>query len=160
MSSDNSKIIRHTNISVIENFILSGSFTPIVLSKNLQSLRNLRIDYYSKMIEKVNLNNNLNGDIEDEYTNYCNFINSLIRSKKLPNAILSRILHKFLNDYEIVKPLDTEQICYNKTLDTLNNVSETLKNSNSVIKNKQISSINQLTQTFIKNNEPSDLPTK
>lgn len=31
MSSDNSKIIRHTNISVIENFILIGSFRLLYL---------------------------------------------------------------------------------------------------------------------------------
>lgn len=160
MSSDNSQIINHTNISVIENFILGGSFTPILLSKNLQQLRNLRMDYYSKMIKKLNLNNNLNSDIEDEYTDYCNFINNLIGSKKLPNAILSRILHEFLNDYDIVKPLDTDKVYYNKTLGTLNNIRVTLKNSNSAIKNKQISCVNQLAEIFIKNNQPSDLPIK
>ena len=146
-------VFNHSNINIVENFILSGSFTPIVLSKNLQQLRNLRIDYYNKAIANINKN----GSFESEYKDYCNFINILIGSKKLPNAILSRILHEFLNDYDIVKALDSNKICYQMTLDTLDDINTTLKNSNSTIKNKQISGVNNLVQIFIKNNEPTDL---
>lgn len=160
MNRDNPQNISHSNIDFIENFILGGISTPVLLGKNLQQLRNLRTDYYDKMIEKMKLNAGMEETARDEYNSYCKFITDLIRSKKLPNAILSRILNEFLNDYDIVRPLDIDGSYYQMTLVTLGNINATLQNSSSAIKNKQISDIDKLTKIFIKDNNPSDLPTK
>ena len=144
-----------TNISVIENFILGGAFTPSVLGKNLQQLRDARKTFYNNLFDEL-ASGNYRNEFYAEYKNYCDFNRDLICSNKLPNAIFCRLLDNFLNDYDIVKPVDNDKFCYKTTLDTLDSVGAHVINSNNAIKNYQLSGIRMAKDNFIEDNEPSE----
>lgn len=156
MIDNNIKTVKPLNISIVENFIIGGTFTPITLGQNLEQLRALRKKYYSNLIEKVKSSEDFQKDYIYEYTNFCNFNGKLICSKKLPRVIFSRILQEFINDYDFVKPLDTDKYAYQMTLDTLSKLSVALKNSESITRQQQLLGINKLIKKFIEENKTPD----
>lgn len=156
MSDNHLKTIRTLNISIVENFIIGGTFTPITLGQNLEQLRTLRKKYYNNLIEKAKSSEDFQKDYIYEYTNFYNFNGKLICSKKLPKVIFSRILQEFINDYDLVKPLDTDKYAYQMTLDTLSKLNVALKNSESITRQQQLLGINKLIKKFIEENKTPD----
>ncbi len=144
-----------TEIGIVENFILGGDFTPSLLGKNLQQLRILRKEHYQNLIENKKSNQD-ELDFIDEYDNYCKFYNSLICSKKLAPAIFSRMIQEFLNDYDIVKPMDINKSAYMLTLDTLNSLKTHLNNSNNKMRNYMLKGINNSIKAFEENNKTAE----
>ncbi len=155
MMSNNQLTSYYNDICAVENFILSGKFTLAILSKNLQQLKQLRKSFYNNLIE-----NSTSSDYKkflfDEYKNYCNFNVKLINSKKFANAIYFRLLHEFLNDYNIIKPYDSEKFGYKLTLSTLANLSTTLKNTTNPMKKYRQRGIIHLINQFINENNTTE----
>lgn len=146
--NNNSVISCYNNICDVENFILGGTFTPVLLSKNLQQLSTLRKSFYTNLTQNLDASNYTEYFL-NEYKNYCNFNLKLLNSKKLPNAIYFKLLQEFVNDYNLVAPVDTNKLGYKLTLKTLSTLTFTLKNSANPMKTYRLKGANKLIRQFI-----------
>lgn len=146
---NNSSVIScYNNICDVENFILGGTFTPVLLSKNLQQLSTLRKSFYTNLTQNLDASNYTEYFL-NEYKNYCNFNIKLLNSKKLPNAIYFKLLQEFVNDYNLVAPVDTNKLGYKLTLNTLSTITSTLKNSTNPMKTYRLKGTNNLIRQFV-----------
>ncbi len=138
----------YNNICDVENFILGGTFTPVLLSKNLQQLSTLRKSFYTTLTKDLAILDYKKYFL-DEYKNYCSFYIKLLSSKKLPNTIYFKLLQEFVNDYNLVAPVDTNKLGYKLTLKTLSTITSTLKNSTNPMKTYRLKGTNKLIRQFI-----------
>lgn len=150
--NNNSVNTCYNNICDVENFILGGTFTPVLLSKNLQQLSLLRKSFYTDLTQ-ISATSDYTKYFLNEYKNYCNFNLKLLNSKKLPNAIYFKLLQEFVNDYNLVAPVDTNKLGYKLTLKTLSTLTSTLKNSTNPMKTYRLKGTNSLIRRFISEND-------
>lgn len=146
--NNNSVNTCYNNICNVENFILGGTFTFVLLSKNLQQLSLLRKSFYTDLTQ-ISATSDYTEYFLNEYKNYCNFNLKLLNSKKLPNAIYFKLLQEFVNDYNLVAPVDTNKLGYKLTLNTLSTITSALKNSTNPMKTYRLKGTNSLIWQFI-----------
>lgn len=153
--NNNSVNTCYNNICNVENFILGGTFTPALLSKNLQQLSLLRKSFYTDLTQ-ISATSDYTEYFLNEYKNYCNFNLKLLNSKKLPNAIYFKLLQEFVNDYNLVAPVDTNKLGYKLTLKTLSTLTSALKNSTNPMKTYRLKGTNSLIRRFISENATTE----
>lgn len=146
--NNNSVNTCYNNICNVENFILGGTFTPVLLSKYLQQLSLLRKSFYTDLTQ-ISATSDYTEYFLNEYKNYCNFNIKLLNSKKLPNAIYFKLLQEFTEDYHFIEPIDTNKLSYKLTLNTLSTLTSTLKNSTNPMKTYRLKGTNKLIRQFI-----------
>jgi len=134
----------------IESTILkSKTYSPIWIGVNLKDLRDVRRELYYPLATNAQDKTEIKETLFKEYIKYCKFIQKLLATKKLSATVFDEVLHHFFNDYDMIKPIDTDLAAYAFTLSTMNSLKHSLKNSTLTRKNVRIKDVDTLLQHFI-----------